>query len=99
LERLEELALLEPHGQGNPHVQIVVRGVSLRRQPIRLGRERKHLKFRVTDGRTTLDAVWWSGADKRWPHGSFDLACVPQINEFNNRTTVQLRVLDWRPSR
>jgi len=30
--------------------------------------------------------------------GQFDLAFAPSINEFNGRTTVQLKVLDWRPA-
>lgn len=98
LEQLDELSLLEPHGQANPPVQLVVRNLSLRRAPIRLGRERKHLKFRVTDGSTSIDALWWNGAAREWPKGRFDLACAPQINEFNGRTTVQLKVLDWRPA-
>jgi hypothetical protein len=28
--------------------------------------------------------------------GAFDLAFAPQVNDFNGRTTVQLKVLDWR---
>jgi hypothetical protein len=28
----------------------------------------------------------------------FDLAFAPQVNEFNGRRTVQLKVLDWRPA-
>lgn len=99
LDRLIELRSLEPLGQGNPSVQLVVHDVRLRRQPVRLGRDRKHLKFWVTDGDGSLEAIWWGGADKPWPQGSFDLACTPRINEFNGRTTVQLKVLDWRPVR
>jgi len=29
--------------------------------------------------------------------GQFDLAFAPQVNEFNGRRPVQLKVLDWRP--
>jgi len=28
----------------------------------------------------------------------FDLACTPQVNSYDGRRTVQLRVLDWRPA-
>ena len=29
------------------------------------------------------------------PSGKFDLAATPQINEYNGRRSVQLKVLDW----
>jgi hypothetical protein len=50
----------------------------------------------VTDGTVTHEAVWWNGGDKSLPVGKFDLAFAPQVNEFNGRRTVQLKVLDWR---
>jgi len=28
--------------------------------------------------------------------GRFDVAFVPQVNEFNGRRAVQLKILDWR---
>jgi hypothetical protein len=31
------------------------------------------------------------------PAGRFDLAFSPQINDYNGRRIVQLKVLDWRP--
>jgi single-stranded-DNA-specific exonuclease len=43
-----------------------------------------------------LEAVWWNGGDKALPVGKFDLAFQPQLNEFNGKTSVQLKVLDWR---
>jgi hypothetical protein len=30
--------------------------------------------------------------------GRFDLAFAPQVNAFNGRRTVQLKVLAWRPA-
>lgn len=98
LERLQELRMLEPMGQGNPPVQLLLRGLTHRRPPIHLGRERQHAKFWVTDGAASLETVWWGGGPKPWPDGAFDLACVPQVNHFGGRTMVQLRLLDWRPA-
>lgn len=98
LDRLLELTRLQPHGQGNPAVQVVVRGVTLRRPPLRMGREQQHLKLWITDGDSVMEAVWWGGHGKPCPEGTFDLACAPQINEFNGRTIVQVKVLDWRPA-
>ncbi len=98
LDRLLELARLQPHGQGNPAVQVIVSGVTLRRPPLRMGREQQHLKLWIMDGDSVMEAVWWGGNGKPCPEGTFDLACTPQINEFNGRTVVQAKVLDWRPA-
>ena len=94
--RLEELARLEPMGQRNPAVQVVVRGVRQQRPAQRMGREQQHAKLWVTDGTTTAEAVWWNAPKDALPTGPFDLACAPQVNEYNGRRSVQLKVLDWR---
>ena len=94
--RLEELARLEPLGQRNPAVQVVVRGVRQQRPAQRMGREQQHAKLWVTDGAATAEAVWWNAPKDVLPAGAFDLACTPQINEYNGRRSVQLKVLDWR---
>ena len=78
-------------------MQLLLRGVTIRRPPQRLGREQQHLKFWVTDGSASLETVWWNGAGKSWPAGTFDVAVSPGLNEFNGRTTVQLKLLAWRP--
>jgi single-stranded-DNA-specific exonuclease len=96
LEMLGELACLKPAGQGNPPVQFCARGVTHQRPLQRMGKEKQHVKLWVTDGAVTQEAVWWNGGDKSLPVGKFDLAFAPQVNEFNGRRTVQLKVLDWR---
>ena len=98
LESLGELARLKPTGQGNPPVQLCARSVTHQRPLQRMGREKQHVKLWVTDGAVTHEAVWWNGGDKSLPVGKFDLAFAPQVNEFNGRTSVQLKVLDWQPS-
>ncbi|MGB8369174.1 MAG: single-stranded-DNA-specific exonuclease RecJ [Limisphaerales bacterium] len=96
LELLGELACLKPAGQGNPPVQFCARSVTHQRPLQRMGAEKQHVKLWVTDGAVTHEAVWWNGGDKSLPVGKFDLAFAPQVNEFNGRRTVQLKVLDWR---
>jgi single-stranded-DNA-specific exonuclease len=96
LESLGELACLKPTGQGNPPVQFCARNLTHQRPLQRMGREKQHVKLWVTDGAVTHEAVWWNGGDKSLPVGKFDLAFAPQVNEFNGRRTVQLKVLDWR---
>jgi single-stranded-DNA-specific exonuclease len=89
---------LKPAGQGNPPVQFWARSVTHQRPLQRMGKEKQHVKLWATDGAVTHEAVWWNGGDKSLPVGKFELAFAPQINEFNSRRTVQLKVLDWRPA-
>jgi single-stranded-DNA-specific exonuclease len=96
LESLGALARLKPAGQGNPPVQFCARSVTHQRPLQRMGADKQHVKLWVTDGAVTHEAVWWNGGDKSLPVGKFDLAFAPQVNEFNGRRTVQLKVLDWR---
>jgi single-stranded-DNA-specific exonuclease len=94
---ITELDRLQPSGQGNPPVQVVVRGLRHRRPPQRVGREKQHAKFWVTHGGVGVEAVWWGGGNQPWPDNPFDLAAIPQVNEFDGHRRPQLRVLDWRP--
>ncbi|MGA2176705.1 MAG: single-stranded-DNA-specific exonuclease RecJ [Verrucomicrobiota bacterium] len=98
LEQVEELARLDPTGQGNPVARLAVRGLSHRRPPQRMGKENQHVKLRVTDGRHTLEAVWWNCGRAALPENTFDIACAPAVNCFNGTRSVQLKVLDWQPS-
>ena len=99
LDLLAELALLRPNGQGNPSVQFSAHGLILKSPPHRMGAEKQHLKLRVTDGLTTHEAVWWGAGNETLPSPPFDLAFSPQINQYNGRRQLQLKVLDWRPAR
>jgi single-stranded-DNA-specific exonuclease len=98
LARIEELGRLEPAGQGNPAVRLAVCGLSHQEATRRIGKDSQHVKFRVTDGRQTLEAVWWHAARAQWPDGRFDLAVTAEINEYKGRRSVQLKMLDWRQS-
>jgi single-stranded-DNA-specific exonuclease len=96
LECLASLDQLRPTGQGNPPVQLFARNLTQQRSPQRMGAEKQHLKLWVTDGATTHEAVWWNAANEPQPPPRFDLAFAPQVNDYNGRRTVQLKVLDWR---
>jgi single-stranded-DNA-specific exonuclease len=96
--QVEELAQLDPSGQGNPVVRFSIGGLRHQRPPQHLGRENQHAKFHVTDGRQVMDALWWNCAQIPWPQDNFDLAVTADINEYKGRREVQLKVLDWRPA-
>ncbi len=96
LECLAALDQLRPTGQGNPPVQLFACNVTQRYTAQRMGAEKQHLRMWVTDGVTTHEAVWWNAANEPQPPERFDLAFAPQVNEYNGRRSVQLKVLDWR---
>jgi len=94
LDSLAELEQLKPMGQGNPALQFCARNLTHKKAALRMGVMKQHVKLWVTDGAVTHEAVWWNAG--ALPDGKFDLAFAPSVNEFNGRTTVQLKVLDWR---
>ena len=95
-DSLAELEKLKPTGQGNPPLQFCSRNLTHKKPLQRIGANKQHVKMWVTDGSVTHEAVWWNAGEGSLPVGRFDLAFAPSLNEFNGRTTVQLKVLDWR---
>ena len=96
LDSLTQLEKLKPTGQGNPPLQFYTCNLNHVRPLQRIGAKKQHVKLWVADGTATHEAVWWNAGQGSLPVGKFDLAFAPAINEFNGRTSVQLKVLDWR---
>jgi single-stranded-DNA-specific exonuclease len=90
----EQLARLEPCGPENPTPVFAVEGMQLRGAPRVVGKN--HLRFNVTDGDTTAQAIWWGRGDFELPKGKFDVAFTPELNEFRGVESVQLKVRDVR---
>lgn len=97
LDSLAELDQLKPMGQGNPALQFFATGLTHQRPLQRMGADKQHVKLWVTDGKCSHQAVWWNAGTGSLPVGRFDLAFAPQVNEYNGKRLVQLKVLDWRP--
>ena len=58
-----------------------------------------HIRFSVTDGTTCFSGIGFGLAKKcALLQSDFDLAFTLDENEYNNQRTLQLRVLDIRPS-
>jgi single-stranded-DNA-specific exonuclease len=98
LDSVSALSRLKPLGQGNPAVQLCSSQVTHHQPPRRLGPNQQHVKMWVTDGQNVQEALWWGAAAQPLPTERFELAFAPQLNEYNGRTNVQLKVLDWRPA-
>jgi single-stranded-DNA-specific exonuclease len=96
LDCVSELEKLKPLGQGNPAVHFCARHLKHQRPLQRIGADKQHVKMWVTDGTSTHEAVWWRAGQKSLPVGTFNMAFAPQINEYNGRVSVQLKVLDWK---
>lgn len=90
----EQLERLEPCGTENPTPLFAVEGVHLHGKPRIVGKN--HLRFSVTDGDTTVQAIWWGKGDFEFPEGAFDVAFTPELNEYGGRESVQLKVRDIR---
>jgi single-stranded-DNA-specific exonuclease len=100
---LDELEKLKPTGMGNPAVQFFARNLTHAKPLQRMGAAKQHVKMWVEQKSEIgnrksemFEAVWWNAGNGSLPVGRFDLAFAPAVNEFNGRTTVQLKVLDWR---
>lgn len=88
----KELQALQPFGFGNPEPVFATRGVNARDVRI-IGATKKHLKFRVG----SLDCIAFNMADLYGglkPDLPIDLAYSIDMNEWNGRRSVQLKVKD-----
>jgi single-stranded-DNA-specific exonuclease len=97
-ELLRQLALLQPTGYGNPEANFVSRDVRVTESRT-VGVEGRHLKLKVNDGRFTLDAIGF-GFGHLQPNlpSRVDVLYTFESNEFNGRTTLQLRLKDIKPA-
>jgi single-stranded-DNA-specific exonuclease len=92
----EELAQLEPFGFGNPTPVFAARGARIVAPPRVL--KEKHLKLRVTQGGSTLDALGWGMAERAAelrPGDALDLAFTLDENYYQGERTLQLIIKDF----
>jgi single-stranded-DNA-specific exonuclease len=93
-EFFEQLERLEPCGQNNPEPTFATLCVRLRGAPRVVGKD--HLKFYVTDGESSAEAIWWRMAERELPSGAMDVAFNAELHEYRGEQTVQLKVRDIR---
>ena len=99
LEELESLAVLEPYGSGNARPVFCLLGATLLRMQ-NVGQNR-HLKLRLGKGCAQFDGIFFSTVAERCGCAvgdRVDAAFYLQINEFRGSRTVQLQMVDIRPS-
>lgn len=96
-ERLfEGLQALRPFGCGNPRPVWAASRVRVLGQP-RILKE-KHLKMRLVAGSAQREAIGFNLAGQPLPDGPIDIAFTLDMNSWNGRETLQLKLEDFRPT-
>ena len=98
----EDIAKLEPFGEGNPEPVFCSRNLKLS-MPVRVLKG-EHIKFQVTDGNKSFEAIGFGLAKDSdielvlRNHPAFDMAYTVSINSWQGSNTIQLKIEDIRPS-
>ena len=99
LRSIEALSVLEPCGNGCPKPALIMKNLTIERiQQVGSGR---HMRLRLRSGRIGLNAIYFSANPESasvQPGDVVDIAFIPQVNEFRGERSVQMNVLDIRPS-
>ena len=99
LRGIESLNVLEPCGNGCPKPVLMMKNLTIDRlQQVGGGR---HMRLRLRSGRLGLNAIYFSATPESafiQPGDVVDVAFTPQINEFRGERSVQMNILDIRPS-
>ena len=99
LWEVEQLRRLEPYGNGNERPLFSLLGVTLDR--IQGVGQNRHLKLRLSKGTAQMEGIFFSVTPQQCPCQTgerVDVAFYLQVNEFRGSRTVQLQVVDLRPS-
>lgn len=99
LDQVEHLGLLEPYGAGNPRPVFALLGVTV--DAIQSVGQGKHLKLRLSKGTCRFDAIFFSVTAEDCGINAgmrVDAAFYLQANTFRGNTTLQLQLIDLRPS-
>lgn len=100
LDLLEDLAMLEPFGAGNPKPVFATKGLTVQFEPMIM--KEKHLKLKVkAENGQMFEAVWWDGVARssgRTPRRGdrIQIAYTPEANEWQGNRRLQLVVEDVR---
>ena len=99
LTEVEALGMLEPYGAGNARPLFCLMGATLER--LQSVGQNRHLKLRLSKGPSRFDAIFFSmpeAAAQLEPGCRVDAAFYLQANTFRGTTTLQLQLVDLRPS-
>ena len=99
LHNIDSLSALEPCGNGCPKPVLVMEQLQVDRiSQVGGGR---HMRLRLKCGHHCFNAIYFSASAQSAsisPGDLVDVAFVPQINDFRGERSVQMNILDIRPS-
>ncbi|QMV43839.1 single-stranded-DNA-specific exonuclease RecJ [Cohnella cholangitidis] len=98
IDAVDQLAGLEPFGNGNPTPRIVIRNVNIRESRT-MGKDDKHLRLTVQQGNRTMEVVAFGLGGQRErlaPGMQIDMLGELSINEWNGNRKVQAMLQDFR---
>lgn len=99
LHNVDSLQMLEPCGNGCPKPVLMMKNLTIDR--ISMVGGGRHMRLRLCSGHTYLNAIYFSANPQTvsiQPGDLVDVAFTPQVNEFRGTRTVQMNVIDVRPS-
>ena len=99
IPNIESLSMLEPCGSGCPKPVLVMERLQIDR--ICLVGGGRHMRLRLRQGRHCINAIYFSATPATAsiePGDLVDVAFTPQINEYRGERSVQMNILDIRPS-
>ena len=99
VRNIDALSILEPCGNGCPKPVFAMERMTVER--ITMVGGGRHMRLRLRTGHHTLNAIYFSATPESVSIEQGDLVDVAfnaQINEFRGERTVQMNVLDIRPS-
>ena len=101
-DSIGDMESMAPFGEGNKRPLLCASGVHLVGPPQFMGKTKTHLSMTLTQHEVRLRAIAFGAAE--WAEtlekhtGPIDVAFHPLINEFAGRQSVELQIVDWRPS-
>ncbi|MCO6454836.1 MAG: single-stranded-DNA-specific exonuclease RecJ [Pirellulaceae bacterium] len=103
LQTVQQIEQLAPFGAGNPRPTLCATGVRLAEPPRRIGGGERHLALKITQHQVSLRAMAfgqgeWADELTAKLDEPLDIAYRPVINEFRGRRSVELHLVDWRPT-
>jgi len=102
LQTVRQIESLAPFGCGNPRPVLCATGVRLAEPPKKIGQTERHLSLKLMQNQTRLRGVGFGHAE--WAEelaaqtAPLDVAYRPVINDFRGRQSVEVQLVDWRPS-
>lgn len=100
LNFVKELEILGPFGSGNPSPVLAMKGVKIVSKRL-IGRNKNHISFEITSGGYSLKCISFNA--EAYEHlikcnQLYDIAFIPEINNYMNSKSVQVRLIDIRIS-